>query len=399
MRLTRRTSVVVAVIALVAPVAAFAKASASQGRSAKPAANQPSLRASKTLTSAEECGRCHRDIYRYWKASLHAQSADDSRFQAVFTKLKQESTRGDPDHLCLRCHAPALLQAQDYTWEKKVSWEGVTCDFCHSVRSIRSDPKMPFVLDVGRVKSGPLRDARPTVHAARYTDAFASSMLCKPCHQFTNEHGLEVLSTYDEWQSSPYPGRSVTCQNCHMRNISGKVVDPKVARVASSVVNLHEMPGGHSMIELNRALQAQITAQRHGNAVDVNVQVTNRGAGHKLPTGSPLRSIVMVVHVDGGTGRTQTGTRTYSRVVVDENNQEPNDEAAIWLRGTRVVRDDRLAPGERRVEKFSFTMPANTPVRAVAKFYYRYAPEAPSRADSGMPFLSVSAWLDAGVAK
>jgi hypothetical protein len=415
MRLTRRTQIAVAVIPLLAAFAtvtatagssavvggdqaASAKGSATQARAAKPAANQ-AARGSKALTSAEECGRCHQDIYRYWKASLHAQAADDTRFQAVFTKLKNESARTDLDQICLRCHAPALLQGQDYKWEKKVSWEGVTCDFCHSVRGIRADAKAPFVLDVGQVKSGPLRDAQPTVHAARYADTFSSSMLCNPCHQFTNEHGLDVLSTYNEWQSSPYPARSVTCQNCHMRNTSGKVVDPKVKRVASSSVNLHEMPGGHSITELNRALQAVIASERHGNTVDVTVQVSNRGAGHRLPTGSPLRSIVMVVQVDGGTGKPQTASRTYGRVVVDENNQEATDEATVWLRGTRVVRDDRLAPTERRVEKFSFQMPANTPVRAVAKFYYHYSPAAASKTDSGMPFLSVSSWLDAGAAR
>jgi len=364
---------------------------------AKAAFTQPAR--GKALTSAEECGRCHRDIYRYWKASLHAQAADDPRFQAAFVKLKEESTRPDLDQLCLRCHAPALLHGQDAKWERKVSWEGVTCDFCHSVQAIRSDPRAPFVLDVGQVKSGPLRDAQPNVHAARYSEAFSSSMLCNPCHQFTNEHGLEVLSTYGEWQSSPYPARSVICQSCHMRNTSGKVVDPKVLRVASSSVNLHEMPGGHSVTELNRALQAQILSERKGNTVDVTVHVTNRGAGHRLPTGSPLRSIVMVVQVDNGTSRAQSATRSYGRIVVDANNQEMTDEAAVWLRGVRVVRDDRLAPNERRTEKFSFPMLANTPVRAVAKFYYRYAPEAPGKAESGQPFLSVSSWLDAGAIK
>ncbi len=397
MKLNRRAPLVVAVI-VVLGIAASAAHVGGQTPRTKTAATQART-ARGTMTSAEECGRCHRDIFRYWKASLHAQAADDPRFQAAFTKLKQESNRPDIDSLCLRCHAPALLYGQDAKWERKVSWEGVTCDFCHSVRSVSADPKTPFALDVGQTKSGPLRDAQPTVHGARYTEAFASPMLCNPCHQFTNEKGLDVLSTYSEWQASTYPAKSITCQNCHMRSTSGKVVDPKVLRVASSSVNLHEMPGGHSITELNRALQAIISSARHGNTVDVTVQVSNRGAGHRLPTGSPLRSIVMVVQVDSGIGKAQTATRTYGRVVVDENNQPATDEATVWLKGARVVRDDRLAPSERRIEKFSFTMAADTPVRSVAKFYYRYSQETPSRAESGQPFLSVSSWLDAGAVK
>ncbi len=387
MRPTRRAVLSVALVAALAGGALVVRAETQGSRPGKP------------LASAEECGRCHQDIYRYWKASLHAQAADDPRFQAALTKLKDESPKTEVDTLCLRCHAPALLQAQDAKWERKVSWEGVTCDFCHSVRGVRQDPKTPFVLDVGQVKSGPLRDVQSTAHVARYAETFSSAELCNPCHQFTNEHGLDVLSTYSEWQASGYPARSITCQNCHMRSTSGKVVDPKIKRVASSSVNLHEMPGGHSVTELNRALQAVISSERHGTALDVTVQVTNRGAGHRLPTGSPLRAIVLVVQVDGGTGKSQTATKTYGRVVVDEHNQEAGDEAAVWLRGAKVVRDDRLAPNEKRVEKFSFQMPVNTPVRSVAKFYYRYSPDAPARGESGLPFLSVSSWLDANAVK
>lgn len=387
MKSTRRP--VVVLVALVAALAASAPAVHAETQGAR----------GKLLASAEECGRCHQDIFRYWKASLHAQAADDPRFQAALTRLKEESPKTDTDALCLRCHAPALLQAQDAKWERKVSWEGVTCDFCHSVRGVRPDAKTPFVLDVGPVKSGPLRDVQSTAHVARYAETFSSAELCNPCHQFTNEHGLDVLSTYSEWQASQYPARSITCQKCHMRSTSGKVVDPTVKRLASSGVNLHEMPGGHSVTELNRALQAVISSERHGTTLDVTVQVTNRGAGHRLPTGSPLRAIVMVVQVDGGTGKPQSATRTYGRLVVDGRGQEAGDEAAVWLRGARVVRDDRLAPGERRLEKFSFQMPLNTPVRSVAKFYYRYSPESPSRSDAGLPFLSVSSWLDANALK
>jgi hypothetical protein len=365
-----------ALVAVVAPEA---------GASAAPPAS---------MASAEECARCHRDIARYWKASLHAQAVDNHRFQDLFQRLKEKRTP-NVDALCLQCHAPAALYMRDLGFEKKVSWEGVTCDFCHSVRSVQSQAARPFVLQVGRVKTGPLRTAQPSGHAAEYAEVHTSSTICAPCHQFVNENGLEVLGTAAEWQASSYASRSVTCQSCHMRATSGKVTDPKVARASQAVVNLHEMPGGHSLTELNRALLAQISAvRRGGNTVEVAVQITNRGAGHRVPTGLPLRTIVMVVEVDGGVGPRQTAERTYTRVVADENGQALSDEEAIWLRGAKVVRDNRLAPEERRTEQFSFQVPRNTPVRVVAKFYYRYDP-APARGESTMPFLSVNTWLDA----
>lgn len=370
---------------VVALVAASAIASPNRDRAtAAPAA------AAIEFAAAEHCGRCHRDIHRYWKASMHAQAADNWRFQDALQGVRRTGGT-DAEALCLRCHAPAVVYTGDAGWIKKPSWEGVTCDFCHSVTSVRSDPDRPFVLDVGKVKTGPLKDARPVGHAARYSDVHTSSALCAPCHGFVNRLGLDVLATYAEWQASPYAAKNVTCQACHMRAATGRVVDPKVARAPHSPVNLHEMPGGHSTAELNRALLARITAARRRDEVDVTVEVTNRGAGHHVPTGSPLRAIEMVVEVDSGISRREQASRTFRRVVVDEGGRELADEAAVWLRGARVADDTRLAAQERRVERFTFKMPPHTPVRAVAKFFYHYTPV---RAQP-MPFLAVSAWLDA----
>ncbi len=350
------------------------------------------MQESGTLTSAEECAQCHVDIFRYWKASMHAQAAENSRFQTMLRDLRE---KGGGETICVRCHAPAAAIMRDTRWEKKASWEGVTCDLCHSVRGTRPDPANPFIIEAGNIKTGPLKDATPTTHAAQYSEVYTSSELCAPCHQFVNGKGFEVLTTFAEWKASPYPAKSVTCQTCHMRAASGKVVDPKVLRVASTTVNLHEMPGGHSVVELNRALQVQIAAVRRGDNLDVTVTLTNRGAGHRLPTGSPLRSIVLAVDADGAVGQRQTQTRTYGRVVVDETGKELTDEATVWLKGGRVVTDSRLAPGERRVEQFSFPMARRTPAHAVARLYYRYAPDAALRGETGQPFLSVGTWVDA----
>jgi hypothetical protein len=351
------------------------------------------LRATGDLTSAEECARCHLDIHRYWKNSMHAQAFDSPRFQQAFQKAKAEAGR-DPG--CLTCHAPAAVYMQDTRWEKKTSWEGVTCDFCHSVQAIKPGTALPFVIQAGMVKTGPLKGAKPTGHDAAYSPAYTSSTICAPCHQYTNDKKYDVLTTYAEWEASGYPAKGTTCQTCHMRTVTGNIVDPKIVRSSTSSINVHEMPGGHSVAELNRALQAQVQAERRGSSVDVTVTVVNRGAGHKVPTGSPLRGIVMVVEADNSAGARQTATRTFARVVVDAAGQELADEGGVFQRAARTVSDNRLAPGERWTERFSFPMPATAPVRTLARFYYRYAPDAGTRPDPGIPFLSVSAWLNPG---
>jgi hypothetical protein len=378
----RRPSAPSLAILVVAGVLAAASAAAAPQRPA----------AGTDLVPAEECGRCHQDIHRYWKVSLHAQAADNPRFQEAFARAKATSP-GDPG--CLICHAPAAVYMRDTKWEKKTSWEGVTCDFCHSVRSIKPGADRPFVLDAGRVKTGPLKGGQSAAHETAYSEVYTSSALCAPCHQYTNDKKFDVLTTYSEWQAGAFGSRNMACQTCHMRATAGNVVDPKIARSAELSVNIHEMPGGHSVTELNRALLAQITAERKGDTLEVTVQVTNRGAGHKVPTGSPLRAIVMTVEADNGVGARHSASRTYGRVVVDEAGKELQDEAGVYQRGARAASDNRIAPGERRVERFSFAMPRTTPARALARFFYRYAPEAGRRPDAGTPFLTVNAWVDA----
>ena len=343
-----------------------------------------------TFKSAEECANCHRDIHKHWKSSMHAQSADNWRFQDALLQVRREN---DPDGVatCVRCHAPLAAYGSDPGWSAKATWEGVTCDFCHSVTSIGLNPARPFVVNPGSVKTGPLRDAAAVGHETRYSDVHTSSTLCQPCHQFVNRQKLAVLSTYSEWQASGYAAKNVTCQSCHMRATSGKIVDPKVRRVPGQTVNLHEMPGGHSVTELNRALLAAVTATRNGGALEVAVQLTNRGAGHMIPTGSPLRTIEMVVEVDSGVGARQRMSKTYGRTVLDVDGNELKDEPGVWLRGARFVRDDRLAPNERRTEKFTFNASPRHAVRTVAKFYYRYGAATVAE----VPFLAVSAWTPA----
>ena len=101
MKSDRRTPLTLALAATLlagTPMAMGQRTTPARGP-AKPAVNQPARGGGKLLTSAEECGRCHRDIYRYWKASLHAQSADDPRFQTAFAKLKEGSPRPELEQM------------------------------------------------------------------------------------------------------------------------------------------------------------------------------------------------------------------------------------------------------------------------------------------------------------
>ena len=91
---------------------------------------------------AEECGRCHEEIYQEWKSSIHAQAFHDPFFQAYWKKDKNI-------WVCLNCHTPLenqqptlvkdiprgrvekAFEIPNYRFDAEYQQEGVTCAACH----------------------------------------------------------------------------------------------------------------------------------------------------------------------------------------------------------------------------------------------------------------------------
>ncbi|MBI2982325.1 MAG: hypothetical protein HYY44_08595, partial [Deltaproteobacteria bacterium] len=111
----------------------------------------------KGFTSAKVCGECHQAIYKGWKESMHANAVKDPIFYPIFLEASQR-TAGKSDALCLSCHAPTTRLTKDYRLDSPITSEGVTCDFCHSVRGVRLNEPDPFVIEKTKKKWGPLKD-------------------------------------------------------------------------------------------------------------------------------------------------------------------------------------------------------------------------------------------------
>lgn len=325
------------------------------------------------FTSAEVCGRCHRDILAAWKSSLHSKSIEDRLFQDSLEETKSRFGEGVGKR-CLGCHAPVMAYSGDRAFQDKVTWEGVTCDFCHSIVQVdMQNAARPYRLHVGFTKFGPLKDTSSRAHGVSFSNLHTNPIVCAGCHDSRNENGLMVLSSYSEWQESSFAADRSSCLNCHMPRVKGRTVDAKV-RHSEGAVNLHEMPGGHSVDQLNKALLARLTAQREDGQLHVKLFLRNRGAGHMVPTGSPLRKLVVAVQVSTAGGPDLTVERAYQRVIVDKDGNTLADEPGIWVRGARVASDNRLKPNEERVENFSFPVPPAQGARIQARFWYHYSP-------------------------
>ena len=242
--------------------------------------------------SAKTCSPCHTTIHGYWSESEHSRSATSPAFleslrAAVDGAVDKEAVRTG----CASCHAPTALVTGDYRLEQAVTREGVTCDFCHTVSDI--DLRTPghlFQLEPGPVKRGPLELAKSPAHDTAYSPLFrASPLLCASCHQHTNAHGVEVLSTYTEWKAGPYPERGQTCQECHMPLVPGWSVAEGLG-ASQRRINLHRIEGGSATGRLATGLDLRFDSVTLRSPAEVEVAVVNRAVAPPRPEACRARA-------------------------------------------------------------------------------------------------------------
>lgn len=339
--------------------------------------------------SAELCGACHRAIEESWKTSIHADAMESRLFQDALASAESEFGP-EARKVCLRCHAPLAGLTDDLALVRKTSWEGVTCDYCHSIRSVKIGDGNPVVtVQLGNVKSGPSKGLQSPAHATAYSEVHTTALVCAPCHEYRNALGFPVVTTYSEWKDGPSGKAGVECQHCHMYLVEGNVVDPRVKREASHKVNLHAMPGSHSVSQLNKALGAKLTATRNGDTVRVEVRIENKGVGHYMPTGSPMRQLILRVRATPAGQDAMERERTFTRVLGDEAGNPIAHEYVAFMKAAKVISDNRLAPGASRTETFTFLAPRSKRVKVEAALYYFHPATADPAETKPIKFLDL----------
>jgi hypothetical protein len=325
------------------------------------------------VTSSVVCGTCHRDIYAMWRSSSHASAVEN----VVFLDALHEIQASDPatGRLCLGCHAPLAETIRDPSLTQQATWEGVSCDTCHSIVSVelgRGGAKQ--VIDLGAVKRGPIKDAVSPAHEVVYSPLHTSALVCAGCHEFQNAEGTPIITTYSEWQQSAAGREGRSCQACHMRLTRADVVDPKVKRVTRSEVNLHEIPGGHSPTQLNKALSVSQAVSRRGDELTIEIVLANKGAAHAVPTGMPGRSVILALAVRTSDGRSFEERRTYGKTFRDSAGQLITREGRVFAPGVQLESDSRIRPDEQRTETFHFPVAAAATANASLKLRYEHDP-------------------------
>jgi hypothetical protein len=342
---------------------------------------------------------------------------------------------------CAYCHAPASVSSAQapvdlapiifsaLNGQTSGATEGVTCDVCHKVLNVRLAqdnkpfPDKPGVLSFDFVREQPnmLRlyvGPLPGTHTdngvsigVTCAPVYSQSQFCAPCH-YAKFWDTQIYNSYGEWLESPYSNPEnkadyKTCQACHMA-VNGVAADAKVLtpdRQACSQTNVAYDDFSHNMMQrsgdnvpqlIKDAASLKVETNKADGKVQVRVRVTNERAGHKFPTDSPLRHLILIVDVMdvNGTAMAQVGGTTipiwggmgsnpavdfagrpgviFANLLMDKDtNIAPtfsywNPTQQAW-----ATSDTRLPPLQNVDSEYAFAAPANGAAVVRVRLIYR----------------------------
>lgn len=299
---------------------------------------------------------------------------------------------------CADCHAPGILgKAGGRNLHDAVGTAfdaGNHCDVCHKARDVDLDAPAgvagALVLQRPREKQsdepnaklvpvmfGPLPDVPNEFMGGSYQPKFSTSDLCGACHGLHQEalvpgsaldparwpDGLPIHDTYAEWKESSWNTPGTPCQFCHMPpddtglQSSIDVANAENASITFGFLRPPErirkhifrgpLEGSPRLIDgaLNVVLATSVDAGGGTPSVTATVTVQNLLAGHAVPTGEPMRSLVLVVRAEGcaqawtaTAGATiQDGAGAFATGVVGAG-VSPAGAALAWVQGAAAAK-------------------------------------------------------------
>ena len=340
----------------------------------------------------------------------------------------------NPNGSCCACHQPENwvknpgVDLDPLTALTDQGVHSVSCEACHKMADIDTNfinslgPTAPSVLfnlpnnpTNDQVFYGVLGDVSFEIAGlmrAAYQPQTVVEM-CASCHQYNNDHdedgdhedpgSQEGQATYEEWLNSPYgdpqSGQFQTCVDCHMPFTgSDEVCILGLPPRPITQVRDHDIRGTTAQY-LENAINMGLNVVDNGSSLAVQVDLTNFGAGHKVPTGVSPRNMVLIVEAwDNATGTflAHDGSQTvdqyggiatfpweryfgeyqgtagkmYAKVALDENGLK----APIFTEAESLLYDTRIAPLATDTTNYTFTVPGGTSdLRVRARLIYRRA--------------------------
>jgi len=335
---------------------------------------------------ADECATCHRDFYTEWQTTIHSQAWTDPYFQVdwQFDGAQQ---------ICKNCHIPLDRQQEHKVlgFRDKAKWdpilapnpdfdprlqhEGVTCAVCHlregKIMGVYGGADSPHPVK----KIDDPNDMCIHCHVVegdRWDTFFrfppcgtVAEIQANPQSQMTHDEpdaqGGEPATGLPKGYTGEVAvpeGTSLGCVQCHMPLVERPLVEGGKPRP----VRQHLWRGGHDpdMVKQGIELSLENAPGASGNARTVILTLTNVGAAHYLPTGTPDRHLTVELRLLDASGQVLKEDRhTLVRTI-------------MWRPFIVDLWDTRLPRWQPRVYEFSFSVGgkhAPVAVEAVVRYH------------------------------
>ncbi len=382
----------------------------------------------------QKCGVCHREIFQEWRENLMSQAFTHKWDEVEYFKLALPHAMKEPKVAgvkagCIACHGPLAFLSGDIPPKPPAQGsranEGVSCEICHNIRgTAQKEPfNFSYLIEPGKVKVGPRKDARPMSHQVVHSNFIKSAEFCATCHDEASPYGAWVKETYREWKRGPYARKGVVCQDCHMYKAPGKAAN--MAPFRKDIYH-HVFHGSHSPSKLagavDLALYADKLAVSKESTVKIRVELFNGKVGHMIPSGSSEeRMLWLEVWAIDATGKSWSlkvdkkgfrgeeytiadpkalayqaigeimgiknfkglkrdgdipaGARIFRRPFFD-----PKGRMTIcqWYTAKNDLVDYRLGPRETKIETYTWSIPseAKGPITIQANLFYAQVPSS-----------------------
>jgi tetratricopeptide (TPR) repeat protein len=232
--------------------------------------------------TAQDCARCHKEIYDQWNASAHHFGSFNNQWYRKSIEYMQDTIGTRPSKWCAGCHDHAVffngrfdrpIKEQIDTPEAQ---NGLSCTSCHSIVHVKStmgqaDFKIeyPPMHDLATSDNAALKWVHdyllrldPEPHRKTFLKSFHTQQtpeFCSSCHKVhldvpvNGYRWFRGFNDYDTWQASGisgegarsfyYPPKSQKCADCHMPLVAAN--DP-AAR--DGKVHSHRFPAANTAL-------------------------------------------------------------------------------------------------------------------------------------------------------
>lgn len=257
--------------------------------------------------SAQECAVCHREFYDEWSTTIHSQAWTDPYF---LVDWKFDGSM----QICKNCHIPLDRQQEhrvlgfndaekfdpllepNTEFDPVLQHEGVTCNACHlrngKILGVLGDTAAPHPVE--KIDNGNQMCVRCHLVSGDRWDTFYKFPPCGTVAEIESTRGKTYMSIEEEIAT-------IGCVDCHMPLLERAIVSGGSPRSTRR----HLWRGGHDPQMVRKALSISFkeTTGKSADKRRFTLSISNTGASHYVPTGTPDRHLTVQIRILNGQGK------------------------------------------------------------------------------------------------